>query len=753
MGPKRELKFALESFWDGKTQASDLEQVAKELRASIWKQTSEAGVTLIPSNTFSYYDQVLDTTAMVGAVPSRYEWTGGDIGHDVYFSMARGNASKPAMEMTKWFDTNYHYIVPELGPETKFQYASKKAVSEYKEAKELGINTVPVLVGPVTYLLLSKAEKSAPKGFDTLSLLDAILPIYKEVISELKEAGASWIQLDEPKLVMDIESSQYDAFKKAYAVLGEVSGAKLLVETYFTDLPAEAYKTLIGLESIAGFGVDLVRGAKTLELIKEHGIPAGKTLFAGVVDGRNIWANDLAASVAIIEDLQSKLGAENVVVSTSCSLLHSAVDLKNETKLDAELKSWMAFAAQKLHEVVALANAVSGKKDEEFFSSNAAAQESRRNSPRVHNKAVKEAAAGLAGSEHRRATPVSTRLEEQQKSLNLPILPTTTIGSFPQTPELRRVRREVKSKKISEEEYDKAIKAEIDNVVKLQEGLDIDVLVHGEPERNDMVEYFGEQLDGFCFSANGWVQSYGSRCVKPPIIFGDVSRPKAMTVYWSTYAQSVTKRPMKGMLTGPVTILNWSFVRNDQPRSETCYQISLAIKDEVEDLEAAKITVIQIDEAALREGLPLRKSEHADYLRWAVHGFRITTCGVKDTTQIHTHMCYSNFNDIIHSIIDMDADVITIENSRSDEKLLSVFREGVHYGAGIGPGVYDIHSPRIPSTEEMAERARKMLAVLESKVLWINPDCGLKTRKYAEVVPALTNLVNAAKQLRAELAK
>ncbi|CAK9860320.1 unnamed protein product [Sphagnum jensenii] len=753
MGPKRELKFALESFWEGKTSAADLEAVAKDLRASIWKQTADAGVTLIPSNTFSYYDQVLDTTALVGAVPPLYGWTGGDIGLDIYFSMARGNATKPAMEMTKWFDTNYHFIVPELGPETKFSYSSRKAVNEYKEAKELGIETVPVLVGPVTYLLLAKAQKGAPKGFDLLSLLDSILPIYKEAIGELKEAGAKWVQLDEPALVLDLEASKLEAFKKAYSFLGaDLGGVKLLLETYFADIPVAAYKTIIDLEHVSAIGVDLVRGAKTLDLIKEFGV-GGKIIFAGVVDGRNIWANDLAASLNIVEELQRALGKENVVVSTSCSLLHSAVDLKNETKLDAELKSWLAFAAQKLLEVVALASAAAGKKDEEFFAANASAQASRRSSPRVHNKAVQEASAALKTSDHRRATPVGTRLEEQQKHLNLPILPTTTIGSFPQTPELRRVRREVKSKKISQEEYEKAIKAEIDSVVKLQEELDIDVLVHGEPERNDMVEYFGEQLEGFCFSANGWVQSYGSRCVKPPIIFGDVSRPKAMTVFWSQYAQSVTKRPMKGMLTGPVTILNWSFVRNDQPRSETCYQIALAIKDEVEDLEAGGISVIQIDEAALREGLPLRKSEQADYQNWAVHGFRITTCGVKDTTQIHTHMCYSNFNDIIHSIIDMDADVITIENSRSDEKLLSVFRDGVQYGAGIGPGVYDIHSPRIPSTEEMAERARKMLAVLESKVLWINPDCGLKTRKYAEVVPALTNMVNAAKQLRAELAK
>ncbi|CAK9882910.1 unnamed protein product [Sphagnum jensenii] len=751
MGPKRELKFALESFWDKKTAASDLEKTAKDLRHAIWKEMADAGVTLIPSNTFSYYDQVLDTTALVGAVPPRYGWTGGEIGLDIYFSMARGNATQPAMEMTKWFDTNYHYIVPELSPETKFALSSRKAVSEYKEAKELGIETVPVLVGPVSYLLLAKADKAAPKNFNTLSLLDSLLPVYKQVLGELEEAGAKFVQIDEPTLVLDLEASKLEAFKKAYSILGSGLGVKLLLETYFADIPEETYKTVIELESVSAIGLDLVRGSKSLDLIKKIGLPAGKTLFAGVVDGRNVWANDLVASVAILEDLATTLGKERVVVSTSCSLMHTAVDLKNETKLDSELKSWLAFAAQKVLEVVALANAISGKKDEEFFSANAAALASRRSSPRVHNKAVQEAAAELKNSEHRRATNVSIRLEEQQKHLNLPILPTTTIGSFPQTPELRRVRREFKNNKITEEEYVKSIQGEISSVVKLQEELDIDVLVHGEPERNDMVEYFGEQLEGFCFSGNGWVQSYGSRCVKPPIIYGDVSRPKAMTVFWSTYAQSLTKRPMKGMLTGPVTILNWSFVRDDQPRSETCMQIALAIKDEVEDLEAAGVTVIQIDEAALREGLPLRKSEQASYQDWAVHGFRITACGVKDTTQIHTHMCYSNFNDIIHSIIDMDADVITIENSRSDEKLLSVFREGVVYGAGIGPGVYDIHSPRVPGFEEMAERARKMLAVLESKVLWINPDCGLKTRKYAEVVPALTNMVKAAKQLRTEL--
>ncbi|XP_020578158.1 5-methyltetrahydropteroyltriglutamate--homocysteine methyltransferase 2-like isoform X2 [Phalaenopsis equestris] len=753
MGPKRELKFALESFWDGKSTAEDLQKVAADLRSSIWKQMATAGIKYIPSNTFSYYDQVLDTTAMLGAVPERYNWNGGEIGFDTYFSMARGNASVPAMEMTKWFDTNYHFIVPELGPNTKFSYASHKAVSEYNEAKSLGVDTIPVLIGPVTYLLLSKPAKGVEKTFPLLSLLKHILPIYKHVIAELKDAGASWIQFDEPTLVKDLASHQLEAFNTAYTELeSSLSGLNVVIETYFADVPVEAYKTITALGAITGFGFDFIRGTKTIDLIKSAGFPSGKYLFAGVVDGRNIWANDLAASLSILQDLESVVGKDKLVVSTSSSLLHTAVDLVNETKLDDEIKSWLAFAAQKVVEVNALAKALSGHKDEAFFSANAAAQASRKASPRVTNPEVQKAAAALKGSEHRRATNVSARLDAQQKKLNLPILPTTTIGSFPQTIELRRVRREYKANKIAEEEYVNAIKEEINKVIKIQEEFDIDVLVHGEPERNDMVEYFGEQLSGFAFTVNGWVQSYGSRCVKPPIIYGDVSRPKAMTVFWSSLAQSMTSRPMKGMLTGPVTILNWSFVRNDQPRFETCYQIALAIKQEVEDLESAGINVIQIDEAALREGLPLRKSEEAFYLDWAVHSFRITNCGVKDTTQIHTHMCYSNFNDIILSIIDMDADVITIENSRSDEKLLSVFREGVKYGAGIGPGVYDIHSPRIPSTDEIADRIRKMLAVLETNILWVNPDCGLKTRKYTEVKPALTNMVAAAKQLRTELA-
>ncbi|KAK6144153.1 hypothetical protein DH2020_020973 [Rehmannia glutinosa] len=660
MGPKRELKFALESFWDGKSSAEELQKVAADLRVSIWKQMAEAGIKYIPSNTFSFYDQVLDTTAMLGAVPPRYGWRGGEIGFDIYFSMARGNASVPAMEMTKC-----HYIVPELGSDIEFSYASHKAVQEYKEAKALGVNTVPVLIGPVSYLLLSKLAKGVDKSFSLLSLIDKILPVYKEVVAELKAAGASWIQFDEPTLVMDLESHKLHAFTHAYEELeSSLSGLNVLIETYFADLPAEAYNTVTALKGVTAIGFDLVRGSKTLDLIKND-FPPGKYIFAGVVDGRNIWANDLDASLSTLRGLEGVVGKEKLVVSTSCSLLHTAVDLVNETKLDTELKSWLAFAAQKLLEVNALAKALSGQKDEAFFSANAAAHASRRSSPRVTNEAV-------------------------QKAVRVFLL------------------------LISEEEYVKAIKEEIKEVVTIQEELGIDVLVHGEPERNDMVEYFGEQLAGFAFTVNGWVQSYGSRCVKPPIIYGDVSRPKPMTVFWSTLAQSMTTRPMKGMLTGP---------------------IALAIKDEVEDLEKAGIKVIQIDEAALREGLPLRKSEQAFYLDWA----------------IHTHMCYSNFNDIIHSIIDMDADVITIENSRSDEKLLSVFREGVKYGAGIGPGVYDIHSPRIPSTEEIADRINKMLAVLESDILWVNPDCGLKTRKYSEVKPALSNMVAAAKLARLKL--
>ncbi|KAF8007470.1 hypothetical protein BT93_K1475 [Corymbia citriodora subsp. variegata] len=719
IGPKSELKFALASFWHGKSTAEELQKVGADLRSSIWKQMAAAGIKHIPSNTFSFYDLVLDTTAMLGAVPPRYGWNGGKVGFDVYFSMARGTDSVPAMEMAKWLDTNYHYVVPELGPDVNFSYASRKAVTEYKEARKLGVDTVPVLLGPVSYLLLSKPAEGVEETFSLLSLLGKILPIYKEVVSELKAAGASWIQFDEPTLVWDLDSHKLQALTEAYSELEScLSGMNVLVETYFADVPAEAYKVLTSLKGVSGFGFDLVHGTKTLDLIK-GGFPTDKYLFAGVVDGRNIWANDLAESLVTLHALESIVGIDKLVVSTSCSLLHIPVDLVNETKLDDEIKSWLAFAAQKVVEVNALAKALAGQKDK---------------------------ADALKVSDHRRATTGSARLDAQQKKLNLTVLPTTTIGSFPQTMELRRVHHDYKAKKISKEEYVKVIKEEINKNVKLQEDLEIDVLVHGEFERNDMIEYFGEQLSGFAFTMNGWVQSYGSHCVKPPIIYGDVSRPQPMTVFWSTMAQSMTTRPMKGMLTGPVTILNCSFVRNDQPRSETCYQIALAIKDEVEDLEKAGITVIQIDEAALREGLPLRKSEQSFYLDWAVHSFRITNCGVQDTTQIHTHVCYSHFNDIIRSIIDMDADVVTIENTSSDGKLLLVSCEGVEYVGGIGP------SPRITPTEEIVDRITKTFDWLEPKGVWVIPDCLLKTRKITEVKPALKNMVTAAKHVRAQLA-
>ncbi|GAQ81359.1 methionine synthase [Klebsormidium nitens] len=756
IGAKRELKFAQEAYWNKKTSAADLEKTGKELRLALWKQLKDQGLDLIPSNTFTFYDHVLDVTCMVGALPERYGWTNGEVDLDTFFAMARGNAQQPAMEMTKWFDTNYHYIVPELAPTTKFALSSTKAIREYLEAREIGIDTLPVLVGPVTYLLLSKASKDAPKAFDRLSLLPALLKVYQEVASELQKAGAQWIQFDEPILVTDVDAPVLDALKTAYAAIGAaLAGGKtqILIETYFDSVNENAFQTLVNIPEVSAVGIDLQQKPRNLETLRKHGLPAGKTLFAGVVDGRNVWANDLNASLEVLQELEAKIGKGNVVVSTSCSLLHTPVDLDEETALDAELRSWLAFAKQKVSEVVVLSDALAGNKDVQKFGDNGKVLAGRRASERVVNENVRKAVSALTENDGRRATPVKERLAAQQAVLKLPLLPTTTIGSFPQTPEIRRVRREVKSGKISEADYTTAIKAEIEKVIRLQEELGLDVLVHGEPERNDMVEYFGEQLRGFAFTLNGWVQSYGSRCVKPPIIFGDVSRPSAMTSAWSAYAQSLTSAPVKGMLTGPVTVLNWSFVRDDQPRSETCLQLALAIRDEVLDLERAGITIIQIDEAALREKLPLHRSEWQTYLDWSVGSFRITASGVKDTTQIHTHMCYSQFNDIMPAIVAMDADVISIESSRSDERLLAVFHSGgVKYPAGIGPGVYDIHSPRVPDNAEISARARKMLEVLDANQLWVNPDCGLKTRKYDEVVPALASMVTAAKEVRAELA-
>lgn len=752
IGTRRELKRATESYWDGEVTREQLLETARELRLEAWTRMRDAGIALIPSNTFSFYDQVLDTTAMVGAVPARYHQPADrDVDLDTYFAMGRGaqtgGLDVTAMEMTKWFDTNYHYIVPELGPETTFRLASKKPLDEYLEARAAGIETVPVLIGPLTYLLVGKSPDQGDE-FDRLSLLPSLLPVYVEMLTALRDAGARWVQFDEPVLVQDRTPAELEALTRAYQALGAVAGdTKLLVETYFGDVD-EAFFALTNLP-VAAVGLDLHRGQRNLELLRKHGLPGGKYLAAGVVDGRNVWINDMGASQRVLAELGELVGPDRVIVSTSCSLMHAPMELTRENRLDAELRSWLAFANQKVDEVATLAQALEDRDAvADALAANAAALTSRRTSPRTNNPQVRARVAATTEADYRRHGNVVERRAAQRARLGLPAFPTTTIGSFPQTTELREARAALSDKELTEEQYERVIEQEIERVVRLQEQLDIDVLVHGEPERNDMVEYFGERLDGFTFTRFGWVQSYGSRYVKPPIVFGDVSRPAPMTVRWSTYAQSLTKRPMKGMLTGPVTILNWSFIRDDQPRAETCRQIALAIRDEVVDLEAAGIGVIQIDEPALREGLPLRQSDWTGYLAWAVPCFRLSASGVRDDTQVHTHMCYADFNDIIEAISDLDADVISIENSRSDAELLGAFH-AFKYDKEIGPGVYDIHSPRVPPSDEMGGRLREAMKVLDPDLVWVNPDCGLKTRRYEETVPALEHMVAAAKELRA----
>ncbi len=750
IGTRRELKRATESYWDGEVSREQLQETARALRLEAWTRMRDAGIALIPSNTFSFYDQVLDTTAMVGAVPARYQQAvDRDVDLDTYFAMGRGaqrdGLDVTAMEMTKWFDTNYHYIVPELGPETTFRLASKKALDEYLEARAAGFETVPVLIGPLTYLLVGKSDAD---DFDQLSLLPSLLPVYVEMLTALRDAGARWVQFDEPVLVQDRTPAELEALTRAYTALAAAAGeTKLLVETYFGDVD-EAFFALTNLP-VAGVGLDLHRGRRNLDLLRKHGLPGGKYLAAGVVDGRNVWINDLAASQALLTELGELVGPDRLIVSTSCSLMHSPMELERENRLDTELCSWLAFANQKVDEVATLARALEDRNSvADAMAANAAALASRRNSPRTNNPQVRSRVAATTEADYRRHGNVVERRTAQRARLGLPAFPTTTIGSFPQTTELREARAALGEKTLTEEQYERVIEQEIERVVRLQEQLDIDVLVHGEPERNDMVEYFGERLDGFTFTRFGWVQSYGSRYVKPPIVFGDVARPAPMTVRWSTYAQSLTSRPMKGMLTGPVTILNWSFIRDDQPRAETCRQIALAIRDEVVDLEAAGIGVIQIDEPALREGLPLRQSDWTGYLAWAVPCFRLSASGVRDDTQVHTHMCYADFNEIIEAISDLDADVISIENSRSDAELLGAFH-AFKYDKEIGPGVYDIHSPRVPPADEMGGRLREAMKVLDPDLVWVNPDCGLKTRRYEETVPALEHMVAAAKELRA----
>lgn len=747
IGAKRELKFSQEAFWKGKISATQLLRTAREVRKINW--TSQASLDLVPVGDFSLYDQVLDMSFTLGNLPTRLAGLEGSE-LDNYFRIARGRSAHDgececihAGEMTKWFDTNYHYIVPELNSDTSFLLNPERLLTEIEEAKKEHINVKPVIIGPLTYLWLAKAkDKSNP-----LDLLERLLPVYYELLEKLADAGATWVQIDEPILVTELEAEWRSAFGQTYKWLNK-SRAKLLLATYFGTLK-ENLSLAISLP-IDGLHIDAVRGRSELHTLV-NSLSCDKVLSIGIIDGRNIWKADLNAILDSLEPISEKL-KDRLWIAPSCSLLHVPVDLESEKKMDTEILSWLAFAKQKLQELLILGKAINeGRKSvEKELAANSKAIESRKNSERVHKPFVKNAVKNISPKLGRRQSTYPKRAVKQRKHLNLPLYPTTTIGSFPQTPEIRRTRLAFKKNEISPEEYKEKMQAEIKYAVQEQEKLGLDVLVHGEAERNDMVEYFGEQLEGYVFSEFAWVQSYGSRCVKPPIIFGNICRPKAMTVEWIKYAQSLTTKPMKGMLTGPVTILNWSFVRDDQARSETCYELALAIRKEVLDLEAAGVNVIQIDEAALREGLPLRKSEWQAYLDWAVESFQIAANGVRDETQIHTHMCYSEFNDIIDAIAQMDADVITIETSRSDMELLDVF-EKFHYPNEIGPGVYDIHSPNIPSKEQAVALINRASERIPSERLWINPDCGLKTRQWEEVRPALENMVLAAKNLRANV--
>ncbi|WP_312697324.1 5-methyltetrahydropteroyltriglutamate--homocysteine S-methyltransferase [Sphingobacterium mizutaii] len=758
VGAFRELKKANEAYWAKKISAEELLQAGLKIRESNWKTQKDAGIELIPSNDFSFYDQVLDLSLTVGAIPARYNSLLNKIDRqynlDLYFAMARGfqegGVDVTAMEMTKWFDTNYHYIVPEFVKNQEFKLTSEKFLSEYNEAKQSGIETKPVLIGPITYLLLGK-EKEA--DFNRIDLIDRLLPVYEEILAKLADAGAKYVQIDEPFLALDIDDATKTLYGKVFEKLAAAAkGIKLIVATYFEAL-GNNEDIAVNLP-VHALHLDLVRGENQLDTILSK-VPASLTLSLGVVEGRNIWKNDYENSLKKIKQAVDALGKDRVWVAPSSSLLHVPFDLDNENNeesLPAEVKNWLAFAKQKLAEVKDLAVLAEGEVDAETqkrFEANKEAAESRRTSPLIHRPEVKNRVSNITDEDAKRTSTFNARKEAQQAKFNLPGFATTTIGSFPQTKDVRKWRADLKKGAISQEEYDKEIAAETERTIRLQEDLDIDVLVHGEFERNDMVEYFGEQLAGYAFTQNGWVQSYGSRCVKPPIIFGDVYRPEDMTVRWSAYAQSLTNRPVKGMLTGPVTILQWSFVRNDQPRSTTTYQIALAILDEVQALEKAGIKIIQIDEPAIREGLPLRKADQQEYLDWAVRAFRVSSSNVDDDTQIHTHMCYSEFNDIIQDIAAMDADVITIETSRSQMELLDAFAD-FKYPNDIGPGVYDIHSPRVPSTEEMVNLLRKAKAVVPAEQLWVNPDCGLKTRAWPETKAALESMVEAAKILRAE---
>jgi 5-methyltetrahydropteroyltriglutamate--homocysteine methyltransferase len=744
IGARRELKRAVERYWANESSPDELARTAAELRRRHWELQRDAGIGHIPSNDFSLYDHVLDTALMVGAVPARFGGAPVEIGPAAAFALARGTAEAPPMDMTKWFDTNYHYIVPEFEPGQTFRLAATKPIDEYREAAALGIQTRPVLLGPVSFLLLGKSRDGHE---NRLELLDGLLPVYIDVLSRLASAGADWVQLDEPVLALDLDAGAAAAFHRAYDRLArEAPKLRLLLAAYFDDLQ-ENLELLLSLPA-AAYHLDLVRGPGQLDRALDR-LREGAMLSLGIIDGRNVWRADLDRALEPLERATRRIGAERLLVAPSCSLLHCPIDLEQETSLDAELKGWLAFGRQKLEEIAILTRALNAGPAAvaDVMAQNRRILAGRRSSARIHNPAVKARAGAIDAAMLRRTSPHEERIRAQEAKLALPRFPTTTIGSFPQTPEVRKARAALAKGTLTPTQYESFIEQEIARTLRFQEEIGLDVLVHGEFERKDMVEYFGEQLEGIGFTQHGWVQSYGSRYVKPPIIFGDVARPGPMTVRWSRYAQSVTSRPVKGMLTGPVTILRWSFVRDDQPARDTAYQLALALRDEVIDLERAGIRIIQIDEPAFREGLPLRRAAWPAYLDWAVNAFRLTASGVRDETQIQTHMCYSEFNDIIESIAAMDADVILIEASRSDMELLDAFVR-FRYPNRIGPGIYDIHSPRVPSVEEMTGRLRKALAVLRPEQLWVNPDCGLKTRDWPEVRASLTNLVAAARRIR-----
>ena len=745
IGPRRELKHALERYWKGEDSADTLQATAAALRAQHWQLQRRAGADVLPSNDFSLYDHVLDTAFLFDALPQRYRALADADPLAGYFAMARGvqtgGIDLRALEMTKWFDTNYHYIVPELHAGQDFALRGDKPVAQFLEAKAAGFDTRPVLLGPVSFLLLSKTTD----GSDRLALLERLLPVYAQLLERLHAAGAAWVQIDEPTLVLDLDEAARAAFARAYAFLAQAPRSRLLLTTYFGALGDNL--DLVARLQVEGLHVDLVRAPEQLDAVLQAW-PKGRVLSAGLVNGRNVWRTNLDNALTLARYAQGHVGADNLWLAPSCALLHVPVDLEQEKALDAELRSWLSFARQKLGELRVLADALDGREGAEGpLAQQRARLESRRQSARVHRPEVARRLATLSEADSRRASPYAQRRVLQEQAFGLPVYPTTTIGSFPQTRQVRQARAQHKAGKLSDADYETFLEAETERCVRFQERIGLDVLVHGEYERNDMVEYFGEQLDGFAFTKLGWVQSYGSRCVKPPIIFGDVARPAPMTVGWSSYAQSLTDKPVKGMLTGPVTILQWSFVRDDQPREQTCRQLALALRDEVVDLEAAGISVIQIDEPAIREGLPLRRADWQAYLDWAVDCFRLSTAGVRDETQIHTHMCYSEFNDIIESIAAMDADVITIETSRSNMELLKAF-EDFRYPNDIGPGVYDIHSPNVPEVDWMVGLMQKAAARLPKERLWVNPDCGLKTRAWPETEAALSGMVQAARALR-----